>query len=107
MPNYDLVAKDGGSKLHVLIRDSGTLAPVNLTGKTVQARYSLNGGATVEKTMTLLDQALNTGEAEYQFLTTDLLVGGTLDGEVRLQVGLSDQLTTVDTFHRAVKAPLP
>jgi len=107
MPNYELVARDGGSKLHVLLRDSATKAPISLTGKTVQARYSLNGGATVLKTMTALDQTSNMGEAEYLFLTTDLLVGGTLAGEVRLQAGQSDQLTTVDTFFLSVKEPLP
>lgn len=107
MPNYELVAGDGGSKLHVTIRDSVTDELVDLTGKTVKARYALNGGATVEKTMTALNQTTNKGEAEYQFATGDLTAGGELKGEVRLQAGLSDQLTTVDSFHLAVKAPLP
>lgn len=107
MANYELVAGDGGSTLHVTILDSITKEPIDLTAKTVQVRYSLNGGATILKTMTLLNQTSNKGEAEYQFLTTDLTAGGTLDGEVRLQSGLSDQLTTVDTFHLAVKTPLP
>jgi hypothetical protein len=107
MPNYELVARDGGGKLHVTILDSVTKEAIDLTGKTVQARYSLNGAATVEKAMTVLSQLSNVGEAEYQFLATDLLVGGSLKGEVRLQAGLSDQLTTVDTFHISVKDPLP
>lgn len=107
MANYELVAGDGGSKLHVTILGSITNEPIDLTGKAIKARYALNGGATVEKTMTLLNQTSNKGEAEYQFLTTDLTAGGTLDGEVRLQSGFSDQLTTIDTFHIAVKVPLP
>lgn len=106
MPNYELVARDGGSTIHATITDSVTKEPIDLTGKTVQVRYSLNGGATVERSMTVLNQATNKGEAEYRFLTNDLMVGGTLAGEVRLQAGLSDQLTTVDTFFLSVKEPL-
>ncbi len=107
MANYELVAGDGGSKLGVTIFDSVTKEPVDLTGKTIVARYQLNGGATVTKTMTALDQVQFRGQAEYQFLAADLTTGGTLEGEVRLQSGLADQLTTVDSFHIAVKTPLP
>jgi hypothetical protein len=107
MANFDLVAGDGGTVLRTMIRDRAADAPVNLTGKTVTLRYSLNGGATVQKTMTLLDQSLKPGQAEYQFLTTDVPAGGELIGEVRLQSGLADQLTTVDRFHLLVGAPLP
>jgi hypothetical protein len=107
MTTYELVAGDGGSKLHVTILDSVTKEPIDLTGKTVQARYAVNGGATVQKTMTPLNQTSFKGQAEYQFLTTDLTVGGVLDGEVRVQAGLSDQLTSVDEFHIAVRAALP
>ncbi len=107
MANYQLVAGDGGSKLRVTILDSITSDPFDVNGKTAKLRYSINGGATVEKTMTVLDQITNKGKVEYQFLVADLTAGGTLDGEVRLQTGLSDQLTTIDTFHIAIKAPLP
>lgn len=107
MANFELVAGDGGSVLHVTILDSATKEPIDLTGKTVKARYAFNGGATVEKTMTALNQASNKGQAEYQFATGDLSGEGTLVGEVRLQAGLSDQLTTVDEFHIPVRGPLP
>lgn len=107
MANYELVAGDRGSALHVTIRDSLTKEMVDLTGKAVQARYSLNGGATVEKTMTVLDQTAHPGEAEYQFAAADLPAGGLLTGEVRIQAGQADQLTTIDTFYIPVKAPLP
>jgi hypothetical protein len=107
MTTYELVAGDGGSKLHVTVLDSVTQAPIDLTGKTAKARYAINGGATVEKTLTVLNQTTNKGQAEYQFLTTDLTVGGVLDGEVRVQAGQSDQLTSVDEFHIAVRMPLP
>lgn len=107
MPNTDLVVGDGGSRLHVTIVDSETNDPIDLTGKGIKARYTLNGGATVEKTMTALDQTSKKGQAEYQFLTTDLTAPGTITGEVRLQAGQPDQLTTVDNFYLGVKAPLP
>lgn len=107
MANYELVAGDGGSTLRVSILDSLTDEAVDLTGKTAQLRYAINGVATVEKSMTVLDQTANKGKAEYRFLAADLTEGGTLAGEVRLQDGLVDQLTTVDTFHIAIKAPLP
>jgi hypothetical protein len=107
MAHYELVAGDGGTKLSVTISDLETKQPVDLTGKTVTLRYAVNGGTTVEKTMTLLNQTLHPGQAEYQFLTTDITVGGQITGEVRLQSGLPDQLTTVDSFHLAVKAALP
>ena len=107
MSTYQLVAGDGGAALISTIRDSVTKDTIDLTGKTVQLRYSFNGGATVEKSMTLLNQTSLRGQAQYQFLPTDFTVGGELIGEVRLQDGLTDQLTTVDEFHLKVKAPLP
>jgi hypothetical protein len=107
MANYELVAGDGGSTIRVSILDSLTGDALDLTGKTAQLRYSINGGTTVEKAMTLMNQTTNRGKVEYQFLVADLSAGGTLVGEVRLQDGESDQLTTVDTFHLAIKAPLP
>lgn len=103
---YEFVAGDGGSTLRVTVLDSETEEPMDLTGKTIQARFSINGGVTVEKTMTALDQSSNRGQAEYAFVAADL-IAGTLKGEVRLQDGLPDQLTTVDTFHISIKAPLP
>lgn len=102
-----LVAGDSGSILRVTVRDRETKALLDLTGKTVQLRYAMNGGATVEKSMTLLNQTTSTGQAQYQFLSTDLTAGGELKGEVRVQDGLPDQLTSVDFFHILVKAPLP
>lgn len=107
MSNYELVAGDGGSTLHVTIRDAETTDKLDLTGKTVTVRWSLNAGATIERAMTLRNQVTNPGEADYQFTTTDVPSGGELTGEVRLQAGQSDQLTTVDLFHLSVKASLP
>jgi hypothetical protein len=107
MAHIDVMAGDGGTKLVVTIRDAATHAPVDLTGKTVQLRWSLNGAAAVTKTMTVRDQATNMGQAEYQILTTDLTAGGELRGEARLQPGLSGQLTTVDRFHWTIGTALP
>lgn len=107
MPSYELVAGDSGSKEHVTIRDSVKHELIDLSGKTVQLRFSLNGGATVQRTMTALNQTTNKGEAEYLYTAADLPVGGELRGEVRLDPGGAGQLTTVDTFHHLVKTALP
>lgn len=107
MAHIDIMAGDGGTKLRVTIREAETEAALDLTGKTVQLRWSVNGGAVVTKSMTVLNQATNKGQAEYQFLTTDLTIGGELRGEARLQAGLSDQLTTVERFHWVVGTALP
>lgn len=106
MANYDLVAGDGGSKLRVTIRDSQSGELIDLTGKTIKVRYAINGGVLQQRDMTALNQTTSKGQAEYQFLAADLTAGGEMKGEVRLQAGLYDQLTTVDTFHLAIKAPL-
>ena len=106
MAEADLVAGDGGSTLRVTIRERITDEPIDLTGKTIQVRFAINGGALVERDMTALNQTTSKGQAEYQFLAADLTAGGQLKGEVRLQDGLSDQLTTVDTFHLKIKTPM-
>lgn len=106
MADYDLVAGDGGSTLRVRIRDRETRELIDLTGKTIKVRYALNGGTLQQRDMTAMDQATNKGQAQYQFLTTDITAAGELKGEVRLQAGLSDQLTTVGTFHLHVRAAL-
>lgn len=106
MAHYELVAGDGGSTFHATIKDSETEELVDLSGKTVQLRFAINGAPTVLKTMTLLDQVSRKGEATYQFASGDLTAGA-MTGEVRLQAGLSDQLTTVDSFYLTIKAPLP
>lgn len=106
MPIPDLVAGDGGSALRVTLTDHTTHEVIDLTGKTVQIRYKLNGSALQTRAMTVLDQATLKGQAQYQFLSADLTGPGELKGEVRLQHGQSDQLTTVHTFHLQIRAPL-
>lgn len=107
MPNYDLVAGDSGSVLRVTIRDNQTQKLIDLTSKSAKLRYDINRGNTVERDMTVLDQITNRGMVEYNFLAADLSTAGQMRGEVRLQAGQADQLTTVGTFHLAIKAPLP
>lgn len=107
MARSDLVAGDGGSVLSLTVLDSATGQPVNLTAKTVQLRYSFNGGSMVERVMTVANQTASPGVASYQFAPSDFTVAGTVVGEVRLQQALADQLTSVDRFQLTVKAPLP
>jgi hypothetical protein len=45
------------------------------------------------------------GKAEYQFGASDLS-GGTLKGEVRIQPGLSDQITSLEPFYLPIRSAL-
>ena len=101
---YELVAGDSGSTVVVTCKDSETKAVIDLTGKAVQLRYKIDGAALVTKTMTVQTPATN-GKAEYQFGASDLSVG-TLQGEVRIQPGLPDQITSIDPFYLPVRAAL-
>lgn len=107
MSRADVVAGDRGTLLVVTITDSVSGELVDLTDKSVQVRYTLNGGSTEQRAMSLLNQVTQRGQAQYQFTPADLPAAGVIVGEVRLQAGLSDQLTTVDQFYLAVRAPLP
>lgn len=106
MSQYDLVAGDSGSTLRVTIKDSVTKDAIDLTGKSVKLLFSISEGATQERTMTPLNQTTNTGQADYLFTSSDLVSAGELRGEVRLQEGLADQITTVDTFYLRIKLPM-
>lgn len=106
MAKGDLVAGDGATKLRVTIRDSVTQVPLDLTGKTVKLRFIVNSGTLQERDMTVLNQTSSKGQAEYQFTTSDVPAAGEMKGEFRIQAGLADQLTTDDTFHLQIKAPL-
>lgn len=100
--HYELVAGDTGSKLVVTCKDSATKAVIDLTGKAVQLRYRIDGGALITKTMTVQNPP-TAGKAEYQFGANDLSAG-TLAGEVRIQPGAADQLTSLDPFYLPVRA---
>ena len=102
--SYDFTEGDLGSKLVVVCRDNQTKAIIDLTGKTVQLRYKIDGAALQVKTMTVQDPA-TAGKAEYQFLIGDI-VAGTMQGEVRIQPGLSGQITSLLPFSRQIRAPL-
>jgi|CXWL01.1.fsa_nt_gi hypothetical protein len=106
MPKWKLLAGRGGTKLRVTIRDSETDDAVDLTIKTVQLRYKISGGALQERAMTVLDQAANKGQAEYLFLSSDMTDGAEMKVEFRLQHGLADQLTTVNTVYLKIKIPM-
>ena len=80
---------------------------IPLTGKTVTLRFSINKGPTVERTMTAMDQSIRPGWAQYQFTSTDLNASGEMKGEVRINAGQSDQLTTDRLFTEKVREPLP
>lgn len=105
---YELVSGDTGSKLVRTCRDNTTKQPLDLTGKTVQLRYKIDGGGLIVRAMVVQAPA-TAGKAEYQFGSSDLpLVGtrGTLQGEIRINPGLPDQLTSVLPFSISVRAAL-
>lgn len=100
---HGFVAGDGGSRLVVVCRDHDSQQPINLAGKTVQLRFRINAGTVAERSMTITDAAA--GKAEYVFASSELLAG-LLTAEVRLNPGLSDQLTSIDELSIPVRAPL-
>lgn len=106
MATFDLVKGDGGSVLTVTIKDRETGTMLNLTGKTATLRYTLNGGAAQQRSMTVLNQTTSPGQVQYQFLTSDLSAAGELVGDVVIQSGESDQLTTVEALHLRVKSAI-
>jgi hypothetical protein len=102
----DLVAGDAASVLRVTVLDSETNDPMDLTGRTVELRFRLNGGTVAAVGMTLLDQTNQRGVAEYEFQPADLPAAGTVDYEIRLDGGTSNQLTSLGVGQLAVRAAL-
>jgi hypothetical protein len=100
-----IVKGDGGSILRITITESETDAPINLTGKTVKLRFSIAAGVLKERNMTVLDQATNPGEVEYQFPTTDLDASGEMEAEYRINQGQADQLTSASKLRITVREP--
>ena len=101
---YALIAGDTGSTVVVTCRDNQTQAVIDLTGKAVQLRYKIDGGALQTKTMTIQNPQ-TAGKAEYQFGASDL-IAGTLQGEIQIQPGAADRLTSLLPFSLQVRAPL-
>ena len=102
----EIVAGDRASVLRITVSDQETEQVVDLTARTVTLRYKINGGALVEKTMTVLDQVNQLGKAEYVFLAADVPEAGTMEYEVRLDAGLPGQLTTVEAGQLSIRAAL-
>ncbi|MDP2381250.1 MAG: hypothetical protein Q8N00_00440 [Nitrospirota bacterium] len=100
----DLVAGDRGSLLRVTCRDNATKQVIDLAGKTVTLRYAINEAAPVDKVMAVLEPATN-GKATYQFAAADLTPGA-FTGEILLQSGAADQVTSVGLFYLTVRAAL-
>jgi hypothetical protein len=101
---YALVAGDTGSTVVTTCKDSQTQAVIDLTGKAIQLRYKIDGGALQTKTMAIQNPP-TAGRAEYQFGASDLSAG-TLQGEIQIQSGAADQLTSLLPFSLQVRAPL-
>lgn len=97
-----LVVGDKASKIRVTCKDSAGQI-IDLSGKSAKLRYKIDGGTLQSRDMTVT--APLAGLAEYQVGATDV-TPGLLVGEVRLNEGLADQLTSSHVFAIAVRAPL-
>lgn len=104
MSDYEMVEGDGASKIVVPCLDNVTKAAIDLTGKAIQLRYRIDGGAVVQRVMAI-QGAPTLGRAEYTPLLNEI-TRGRLECEARIQPGLSDQLTSVHTAFIQVRAPL-
>lgn len=89
-----LVKGDGASKVIVTLTNGEPDESIDLSGKTVTLAFTIAGGVLIKRSMTVLPQATNRGEAEYTFTVSDLSVDGELEAEVIVNDGLADQLTS-------------
>ena len=99
-----LISGDTGSKLVVTCKDNETQATIDLTGATVKLRFSIDGAAVAEKTMTIQTPA-TAGKAEYQFLSADL-VAGTMQAEVQITDAGGKIITSLEPFILQIRARL-
>lgn len=102
----DLVAGDGGTTLRVTVRNAATGEAMDLSGRTVTLRYRLNGGDLIAKFMDVLDQAVLTGKAQYQFDANDIPHAGVMHYEVQIDHGTLNQLTSIDVQQLTVRSVL-
>jgi uncharacterized protein YaaQ len=97
---------DTGSVLQVNVRDPND-AVVNLTGGTARLLFSIDGGATVARAMTVTDAA--NGIVQYQFQATELVANqaeSTMNYEVEVTIGGS-VVTSVNTGVATIRRRLP
>lgn len=98
----EFVAGNTSSKLVVVLKDKGTAYPINLTGATVHLKFSINGGAASNRTMTI--QTALDGLVNYTFGTGELIAGDLVG-----QVFITFPDTTIvftERFSAVVAAPL-
>lgn len=84
----DLVEGDTGTVLDRTLRNKQTLQPINLLGATVTVRWTIDDGAPVQRTMTIVDAAA--GRVQYQFGVGDLVIGSGKESSMRLNVVATD-----------------
>lgn len=99
-----LIAGDTGSKIVVTCKDKDTAVVIDLTGATAKLRYSINGGATVEKNMVIVAPA-TAGKVEYQFLSADL-VAGTMQSEVQITDAGGKIITSLEPFTLSIRGKI-
>lgn len=113
MASFDYVESDSGSKIVLTARRADTKAIIDLTTFTAQVKFSVNGGARVTRSMTILDQTLYPGKAEYLFLASELVTDpdtpavGQIVGEFAITDGALHVVTSLSKFKQNIRARLP
>ena len=84
----DLVEDDTGTVVDYTLVNKKTKTPIDLSGATVVLRWTINGGAPVQQTMSILDAAA--GRVSYQFAAGELAVPSGTESSMRLNVVVTD-----------------
>ncbi len=104
--SVELVVGDGGSELFFTFKSKATGELKDLTGKTVNVEFRVDGGPLQTRAATVLDQATKPGQASYRLLTSDLSSVGTLTGQAVVDPNTADQLTSLELFNLTIRARL-
>ncbi len=103
MSHIDYVAGDRTKLIRTCKDRDNANAVIDLSGATVRLNYSIDGAATVTKTMSVPTPA--NGKAEYEFLITDL-TAGEMRGAVEVTDASGKRFTQLDPFTRTIRAKL-
>lgn len=103
MESYQFVSGDTGSKLQVTCKNDGDGSVINLTGATVKIKWKTAAGATVTKTMTVINAA--GGIAEYQFASGELYEGW-MNFEIEITDSSSKVIRNLSLLQEKVRGAL-
>lgn len=84
----DFVEGDTGSVVDYTVVNRQTKTPIDLAGASVVVRWTINGGAPVQQSMTIVDAS--SGRVSYQFGAGELAVPTGTESAMRLNVVVTD-----------------